>query len=192
MSTVENFDQTRLNYAQVVISLVCAVALLILSAVQLFFRTSSRDRQFARVSRQIRFDGAYLLGMQSGNKSRRIIEEGLKAHRFRIDDPPQYNREINPVVSNSRDSKQDCAEMLYKVRSGLSRTYGRAAELMTMRCCLSCMKAVQTLEQHERFLQIFESITFGVHRCNGRDFVTSDDIKFLHAFFYNVIAKELE
>lgn len=188
MSTSVN----RLNYAQVVISLVSAVALLVISGAQFFIRTSSRDRQLVRVQRQIRFDGAYLLGKPEGNRSRKIVEDGLKTHRLKIVDPPQYNRIISPVVDNSRDSIQDCSDMLYKVRNALSRTHGKLASLMTMRCCLSCIKGLQNSENTERFLHVYEAIVFGLHRMDGRDIVTSQDIKFMHAFFYNTIIRVLE
>ncbi|EPY29597.1 hypothetical protein STCU_04424, partial [Strigomonas culicis] len=82
--------------------------------------------------------------------------------------------------------------MLYKVRNALSRTHGKLAGLMSMRCCLSCIKGLQNSENKERFLHVYEAIVFGTHRMDGRDIVSSHDIKFMHAFFYNTITKELE
>lgn len=184
---------SRFAAAQVVVALVIAAALIILSGVQLLFRTTTRHGRLLRVQRQVRFEGAFLLGKPEGSLQRKLVEEGLKSHRFRVDSPPQYNRSIPVVVANSRDSKQDCMEMLNQIRRLLQRSHGRCAELMSMRCCLSCIKGMIPNDQGERFLRIYETVVFGVHRMDGKENrLTSDDVKFLHAFFYNTMLKELQ
>lgn len=187
MSTIE------LVYAEVVVSFATALGLLVICSIQLAYRTTRRHRDLLKVQREIRFDGAYLLSQPEQDRRRLIVEEGMKVHAFRITDPPQYNRVIPAEVADSRDSRQDCAEMLNRTRSVLTRTHGKSAELMSMRCCLSCIKGVLPAEQSERFLRIYEAVVFGSHRVDGSEkLLSTDDIKFLHAFFYNVILKELQ
>lgn len=183
----------KISYAQVVVSFVTAIALLILAGIQLLYRTTGRHRQLLRVQRQTRFDGAYLLGKPENNNQRRIIEEGLKEHRLRITNPPQYDRIIPVVVASSRDSKRDCMEMLNQIRSVLRRYHGNCANLMSMRCCLACVKGVLPEDQSERFVRIYEGVVCGTHRVDGTEkMLSTDDIKFMHAFFYNTILKEIQ
>lgn len=184
---------TQMSYAQVVVSFATAIAALILVCFQLLYRTTARHRQLLRVQRQKRFDGAYLLGKPEHNALRKIVEEGLKEHRLRITNPPQYDRVMPAVVSSSRDSKRDCMEMLKQIRSILRRYHGSCAGLMSMRCCLSCVKGVLPEDQSERFVRIFEAVVCGTHRVDGTEkMLTTDDIKFMHAFFYNTILKEIQ
>lgn len=183
----------KLTYAQVVVSFVTAIALLILALLLVVLRTTWRHRMLIRIRREIRFDGAYLLGKQEGNPSRRIVKAGLMEHRYRITSPPQFDRVMPAVVANARDTRHDCLEMLERIRGLLEQSHGKAARLMSMRCCLGCIRGVLPLEQCERFLHVYEYVVFGVHRVNGCErYVSSDDIKFIHAFFYNTVIKELQ
>lgn len=186
-------NRIQLTYAETVVSLATAIGLVILVLLDLLYRSSSRHSMLLRVQRETRFDGAYILGKPTGNSARAILENGLKTHEFRILNPPQYARSIPAVVSDSRDAKQDCVEMLSKVRSILSKSYGRCAELMSMRCCLACVKGALPVEQSERFLRIYERVMFCSHRVNGDEkLVTSEDIRYMHAFFYNNVLKVLQ
>lgn len=192
-TTETSVNRTRLNYAQTVVSLATAVGLIIITLIDLLYRSTSRHSKLLRVTRETRFDGAYILGKPAKSRARLILENGLKTHEFRIRNPPQYSRFIPAVVSDARDAKQDCAEMLSKVRVILCRSYGRSAELMSMRCCLTCVKGALPVEQSERFLRIYERVLFCSHRVNGDEkTVTSDDIRYMHAFFYNSILKVLQ
>lgn len=192
-STEKSVNRTRLNYAQTVVSLATAVGLVIITLIDLLYRSTHRHSKLLRVTRETRFDGAYILGKPQTSRARMILESGLKTHEFRIRNPPQYSRVIPAVVSDSRDAKRDCVEMLTKVRVILSRSYGRSAELMSMRCCLTCVKGALPNEQSERFLRIYERVMFCSHRVNGDErMVTSDDIRYMHAFFYNSVLKVLQ
>lgn len=192
-STEKSVNRTRLNYAQTVVSLATAVGLVIITLIDLLYRSTHRHSKLLRVTRETRFDGAYILGKPQTSRARMILESGLKTHEFRIRNPPQYSRVIPAVVSDSRDAKRDCVEMLSKVRVILSRSYGRSAELMSMRCCLTCVKGALPNEQSERFLRIYERVMFCSHRVNGDErMVTSDDIRYMHAFFYNSVLKVLQ
>lgn len=191
--TETSVNRTKLNYAQTVVSLATAVGLVIITLIDLLYRSTSRHSKLLRVTRETRFDGAYILGKPAKSRARLILENGLKTHELRIRNPPQYSRFIPAVVSDARDAKQDCAEMLSKVRVVLSRSYGRSAELMSMRCCLSCVKGALPAEQSERFLRIYDRVLFCSHRVNGDEkTVTYDDIRYMHAFFYNNVLKVLQ
>ncbi|CCW59941.1 unnamed protein product [Phytomonas sp. EM1] len=182
-----------MSYIEVIISLASSLVMGFFTAVQLFYRAADRHNQLLRVHRQTRFDGMPFLSKPRTDCRRKIVENGLNEHKYRIVNPPQCGRIIPAVVANSRDSKQDCAEMIHKIRSVLQRSHGKCAELMSMRCCLSCVKGVLPESQSERFLRVYEMVSFGVNRVNGMEqYLTSEDIKFLHFFFYNTILKELQ
>ncbi|KAG5465352.1 hypothetical protein CUR178_00054 [Leishmania enriettii] len=186
-------DRIKLTYAETVVSLATAVGLVILVLLDLLYRSTTRHAMLLRVQRETRFDGAYILGKPEGNRARIILENGLKTHEFRIRNPPQYSRVVPAVVSESRDAKKDCFEMLSKVRTILAKSHGRCVELMSMRCCLACVTGALPGEQSERFLRIYERVIFCSHRVNGDEkLVTSDDIRYMHAFFYNNVLKVLQ
>ncbi|CAM43816.1 conserved hypothetical protein [Leishmania braziliensis MHOM/BR/75/M2904] len=186
-------DRIKLTYAETVVSLATAFGLVIIVLLDLLYRSTFRHAMLLRVQRETRFDGAYILGKPEGSRARIILENGLKTHAFRISDPPQYSRVVPAVVSESRDAKKDCVEMLSKVRTILAKSYGRCAELMSMRCCLACVTGALPAEQSERFLRIYERVMFCSHRVNGDEkLVTSDDIRYMHAFFYNNVLKVLQ
>lgn len=146
-----------------------------------------------RVQRQLRFDGAYLLAKSEESRRRIIIENGLEEQKWRIVNPPQYGRVIPAVMEKGRDSRQDCLEMLAKTRECLAKSHVPCAELMSMRCCLSSMRGMMPHNQVERFLRIYEGIVLGSHRIDGSEKnISSDDIKYLHAFYYNTILKQLQ
>ncbi|CCW67086.1 unnamed protein product [Phytomonas sp. Hart1] len=184
---------SKMSYIEVIISFVSSLGLLIFTAIQLFYRTADRQNQLLRVHRQTHFDGMPFLSKPKTDCRRKIVENGLNEHKNRIVNPPQCGRIIPAVVENLRDAKQDCAEMLQKIRSVLQRSHGKCAELMSMRCCLSCVKGVLPENQSERFLRVYELVSFGVNRVNGMEkYLISEDIKFLHFFFYDTILKELQ
>ncbi|KAK7196715.1 hypothetical protein NESM_000610900 [Novymonas esmeraldas] len=186
-------NRIQLSYAETVVSLATAIGLVIIVLLDLLYRSTSRHTLLLRVHRETRFDGAYILGKPEGNRSRALLEKGLKTHEFRIRNPPQYARVVPAVVSDSRDAKRDCVEMLSRVRSILAKSYGRCTELMPMRCCIACVKGALPGEQAERFLRVYERILYCSHRVNGDEkLVTSDDIRFVHAFFYNNVLKVLQ
>ncbi|KAG5489932.1 hypothetical protein JKF63_00049 [Porcisia hertigi] len=186
-------NRIKLTHAETVVSLATAVGLVIIVFLHLLCRNTIREMKLSKVHREARFDAAYILAKPEGDRSRIILENGLKTHEFRIQNPPQYSRVVPAVVSASRDAKHDCVQMLNNVRSILAKSYGRVAELMSMRCCLACVTGVLPADQSERFLRIYERVMFCSHRVNGDEkLVTSDDIRYMHAFFYNNVLKVLQ
>ncbi|ORC93156.1 uncharacterized protein TM35_000024820 [Trypanosoma theileri] len=184
-------DSTELLYAEVVVSLATAVGLIVLTVIQLLYRTTRRARRLWRGENQVRFDGVHFLNKSEGNIGRKIIESGLKEHENKEFRPPSVI--LPAIISNERDARADCLLMLHEIRKIFYKQYGNCANLMSMRCCLSCVEGVLPLAQTEDFLRVFESVLFGQHRVDGNaDIVSNDDIKFMHAFFHNTILKEIQ
>ncbi|KAH9582001.1 hypothetical protein LSM04_002330 [Trypanosoma melophagium] len=184
-------DSTELLYAEVVVAFATAVGLLVLTVIQLLYRTTRRARRLWRGENQVRFDGVHFLNKSERNIGRKIIETGLKEHENKEFRPPSVV--LPAIISNERDARADCLLMLHETRKIFYKQYGYSAKLMSMRCCLSCVEGVLPLTQTEDFLRVYESVLFGQHRVDGSgDTVTNDDIKFMHAFFHNTILKEIQ
>ncbi|RNE94916.1 uncharacterized protein Tco025E_10287, partial [Trypanosoma conorhini] len=180
---------SQLVYAEVVVSFATAIGLLVLTVVQLLYRTTRRARRLWRTENQVRFDGAHFLSKPIGNAGRKIIEFGLKEHGNKEVKPPSFV--LTAVVANDRDVRADCLSMLAETRQIFHKQYGDSACLMSMRCCLSCFENALPPSQTEDFLRLYENVLFGQHRVDGiSDTLTNDDIKFLYAFFHNTILKE--
>ncbi|ESL06310.1 hypothetical protein TRSC58_06018 [Trypanosoma rangeli SC58] len=187
----EKKEGSQLVYVEVVVSFATAIGLFALTVVQLLYRTTRRARRLWRAENQIRFDGAHFLNKPVGNAGRKIIEIGLKKRVNKEIKPPSFV--LTAIVANDRDVRADCLSMLAETRQIFRKRYGDLACLMSMRCCLSCFENALPPSQTEDFLRLYENVLFGQHRVDGIcDTLTSDDIKFLYAFFHNTILKEIQ
>ncbi|EAN77916.1 uncharacterized protein TEOVI_000651400 [Trypanosoma equiperdum] len=180
-----------LLYAEVVVSFASAIVLLVLTVVQLLYRTSWRARKLWRVGNEVRFDGERYLAKPEGDIGRKILERGIKSHENVYFERPSGT--LPPIVANDCDARVNCLSMIAETRKILYKQYGEPARLMSMRCCLSCIENVLPSSQAEDFLRIYESVLYGQYRADGVPEVISDEeIKFLHVFYHNSILKEIQ
>lgn len=181
-----------LRSINIIVSWLCAALLAGVGIALLIVRSSGRRKKIHAVRTLMRSDVEYYLNKSPTNTSRRIIEDGAKKNSSRITDPPQFNRTVPAVMSDSRDAKEDCVQMLAKIRLALKPSHGHNAELMSMRSCLACVEGTWPVEEGERFIRVYEKIVFGVFRegCTSLS-LNNEDIQFLKLFFYHKVMQEL-
>ena len=147
------------------------------------------------MNHRIRFDPSYFQSKPKDYPPRVVVESGLEYHKYKVRQPPQRDaRRVPPIVDN-RDAKAECLLMLETLRRALAPTLGATMSL-SMRSALECIQTALNPQHVERFIRLYETVLFGSHRIsamNDSDYreVSVDDLKFMHAYFYNTIMKEL-
>lgn len=185
-------DETVMRLSIVIYAWGCAVLFLLVGIFLYIVRTSQRRRNLSSVTAQAQSDTCHHLEKKPNNRSRRIIEEGMKKNASQIKDPPQYHRVGSPIATNGHDLRDDCLQMLTKIRTALKKIHEHNADLMSMRSCLACVEGTWPVEEGEFFLRVYERIVFGIYREGTNSIaIASDEIHFMKVFFYHKVLQEL-
>ncbi len=185
-------DDTE-TYGKLVYCVSLGIIALLIVVVQLVVRSKLRVGALAASQRRVRLDAYHYCHSSSASAKsvqKRIIDLTVQQVTNKPSKLPQFNTRVIPsILRDGRDARKEIATMLAQARQQLPPLLGRCASMATVIAFAS--HHLDPLEA-KRFLAIYHAVAFGVHTGDGTEGdVSSDDLLFMHKFFYNRVIVSL-